>query len=249
MTQLYSSAERDRVRDRVLALADRDARVVAGAVVGGLALGSGDRWSDLDLTFAVADDVPVADVLDDWTSTILEEFDALHLFDLPTERAIYRAFLLPRGLQFDLSFSSASAFAPTSERFRLLFGESLAPAPPPLSPAREIFGWGVAYARDARASIDRERWWHADHCITAVRETVLSLACRRRGLSLAFGRGFDDLPSEVLAQLEKTRVQSLTGEELLRALKRVVDCLFAESEEAGELAVRAEPRVRVWLDA
>jgi len=47
------------VRDRVLEFASSDQRVVAGAVVGLLALGDGDRWSDLDLTFAVADDVSV----------------------------------------------------------------------------------------------------------------------------------------------------------------------------------------------
>jgi hypothetical protein len=44
---------RERVRDRVLELARNDARVVAGAAVGSSALGGGDRWSDLDLTFGV----------------------------------------------------------------------------------------------------------------------------------------------------------------------------------------------------
>ncbi len=64
---LFSIADRDRIRDRVLQVARSDARLVAGAVVGSLALGEGDRWSDLDLTFAVADDAPVAAVLEDWT--------------------------------------------------------------------------------------------------------------------------------------------------------------------------------------
>src|SRR5213075_30010 len=60
------------------------ARVVAGAVVGSLAFDGGDRWSDLDLTFAVPDDVPLAQVLEDWTHQIVAEFDAVHLFDLPS---------------------------------------------------------------------------------------------------------------------------------------------------------------------
>ena len=55
---MFSIDDRNRIRDRVLQLADSDARVVAGAVVGSLALTEGDRWSDLDLTFAVADSVP-----------------------------------------------------------------------------------------------------------------------------------------------------------------------------------------------
>ena len=52
-------------RDRVLEMAHRDARVVAGAAVGALAAGSGDRWSDLDLTFGLADGVSTDCVLAD----------------------------------------------------------------------------------------------------------------------------------------------------------------------------------------
>ncbi len=52
---MFSVKDRDHVRDRVLEWASADARVVAGAVVGSMALHEGDRWSDLDLTFAVAD--------------------------------------------------------------------------------------------------------------------------------------------------------------------------------------------------
>src|SRR5207245_4284889 len=92
---------RDRVRERVLELADGDPRVVAGAVVGGLAYGRGDRWSDLDLTFGVADGMPVTDVLRDWTPTLPDEFDASNLFDLPRETSLYRVFLFPGCLQVD----------------------------------------------------------------------------------------------------------------------------------------------------
>ena len=62
--RVFSIEDRDRVREHVLALAEADPRVVAAAVVGGLADGAGDRWSDLDLTFAVADTVPLDDVLE-----------------------------------------------------------------------------------------------------------------------------------------------------------------------------------------
>ena len=56
--------------------------MVAGAAVGSLAVGGGDRFSDLDLTFGIADHVPVADVLDDWTRTLVDELDAVQLADL-----------------------------------------------------------------------------------------------------------------------------------------------------------------------
>src|SRR5690242_15937158 len=105
---MFSIADRHRLHDWVLQQAASDPRVVAGAVVGSLAFEGGDRWSDLDLTFAVADDVPLAQVLEDWAHLIVAEFDAAHLFDLPSGPSIYRVFLLPGCLQFDLSFTPRS---------------------------------------------------------------------------------------------------------------------------------------------
>lgn len=84
---MFSVSYRDHVRDHVLQLAASDSRVVAGAIVGSLALSEGDRWSDLDLTFAVADEFSMHDVLEEWTRGLVEEFDAAHLFDLP-QRAL-----------------------------------------------------------------------------------------------------------------------------------------------------------------
>jgi hypothetical protein len=68
---VFTVQEPDRVRDHVLELARNDSRVVAGAEVGSLALGDGDRWSDLDLTFGVTDEFALTDVLDDWTRELI----------------------------------------------------------------------------------------------------------------------------------------------------------------------------------
>ena len=46
---MFTVDERNRMHDLMLTLAASDPRVVAGAVVGSLALHEGDRWSDLDL--------------------------------------------------------------------------------------------------------------------------------------------------------------------------------------------------------
>ena len=78
---MFSVEDRKRVRDQVLQLASADARIVAGAVVGSLAFDEGDRWSDLDLTFAVRDKVPVLEVLEDWTRHLVTEFDVAWLFN------------------------------------------------------------------------------------------------------------------------------------------------------------------------
>src|SRR5216683_1853734 len=102
---MFSVAYREQVSGRVLEWAEYDQRIVAGATIGSLAHGQGDRWSDLDLSFAVANDEKIGEVLEDWTEKLVTEFEAIRLFDLPSGSSIYRVFMLPGGLQFDLSFT------------------------------------------------------------------------------------------------------------------------------------------------
>ncbi len=244
---MFSISDRDRVRDHVLQLAAADARVVAGAVVGSLALDEGDRWSDLDLTFAVADHLPVADVLADWTRDLVETFDVVELFDLPSGTTIYRVFLLPGCLQFDLSFTPASQFGPRSPKFRLLFGSSVEKPFTPPPPARELFGDGVHHALRARFCIERGRYWQAEYWISGVRDYALSLACRRRGLPAHYGRGFDELPADVRDLFLKALVTSLEREALLRALGCAVEGLLREADEVQDLRAKVEPQLRLAL--
>src|SRR5215212_3532808 len=246
---MFSISDSDRIRDRVLQLAASDPRVVAGAVVGSLAHGQGDRWSDLDLTFAVADNFPMFEVLEDWTRILVAEFDAAHLFDLPSGTSIYRVFLLPGCLQFDLSFTPASTFGASGPKFQLLFGSAVEKpyAQPPS--AHELFGYAVHHALRARFCIERGRFWQAEYWVSATRDYALSLACRRRGLSAVYGRGFDDLPPEVHAVFQNSLVTSLAREELLRALSQVVDGLLGEVDEVQELAARIAPQLRMLTAA
>lgn len=121
---VFTVEQRHALREHLLRLAEEDERVVAGAAVGSLAVDSGDRFSDLDLTFGIADHVPVADVLNGWTRTLIDELDAVLLADLERGPTTYRVFLLPDALQFDLSMTPAAQFRPAGPRFRLLFGET-----------------------------------------------------------------------------------------------------------------------------
>jgi hypothetical protein len=241
---MFSIEDRNRARDRALELASSDARVVAAAVVGSLALDEGDRWSDLDLTFGVADGVPVLDVLDDWTRRFVAEFDAVQLFDLPAGATIYRVFLFPGCLQFDLSFSPASEFGALGPKFRLLFGSAVErpfPGPPA---ADQLFGYAVHHALRARFCIERGRFWHAEYWISAARDHALSLACRRRDLPAYYGRGFDDLPDDVRETFRNALVRSLDRDELLRALGEVIAGLLREADEVRPLAAKVEPQLR-----
>jgi hypothetical protein len=241
---MFSVNDRDSIRDYILELAASDARVVSGAAVGSLALGGGDRWSDLDLTFAVADEFSILDVLEDWTRKIVGELGAAHLFDLPREASIYRVFLLPGCLQFDLSFTPASKFGAAGPKFKLLFGmASDRPYIPPPS-AHELFGYAVHHVLRARFCIERGRFWQAEYWMSSARDYACSLACRRRGLSVSEGRGFDDLPPEVQDFFKSTLVTSLKRDELLRALGYTIEGLLREADEVQELADKVEPQLR-----
>jgi hypothetical protein len=242
---VFTVEQRDALRERLLRLAEEDERVVAGAAVGSLAVDGGDRFSDLDLTFGIADHVAVADVLNDWTRTLIDELDAVHLADLERGPTTYRVFLLLDALQFDLSMTPAAQFRPAGPRFRLLFGEIAAgDAEAPKAPvagelfiptpvvAGDLFGWGVIYALHARACIERGRVWQAEHYVGAVRDHALSLACLRQGLPAVQARGYDDLSAETLARFEATHVAAPEPGALRAALAASVLELMRGGAEA-----------------
>jgi len=241
---VFTVEQRDALREHVLQLAEEDERVVAGAAVGSLAVDGGDRFSDLDLTFGIADHVPASEVLDDWTRLLIGEWDAVHLADLEGGPTTYRVFLLPDALQFDLSMTPAAQFRPAGPRFRLLFGETAAgesggPTPPVAgdlfiptpSIAHDVFGWGVIYALHARACIERGRVWQAEHYVGAVRDHALSLACLRQGLPAVQARGYDDLSAEALARFEHAHVGVIEPGPLRAALAASVLALMREGAE------------------
>ena len=229
---VFTLGDRDRVRERVLDLASTDLRVVAGAAVGSLAHDQGDQWSDLDLMFAVAEDVPLTTVLEDWSQTVVRELD------LRSGPIIYRVFLFPACLELDLSFTPAAEFSGRGPTFRLLFGEAHEQADEPPTPAQELLGYGVHHALHARVAIERGRHWQAEYWVSAIRDKALHLACRRQGLDGWYGRDFDKLPPEVLDRFNDALVRSLRPEELRRALAVAVAVLLRESGEAAELAER-----------
>lgn len=252
---MFTVEQRDALCQRVLGLGEQDERVVAGAVVGSLAFDEGDRFSDVDLTFGVADHVEVAGVLGDWTRALVDEFDAISLVDLERGPITYRVFLLPDALQLDLSMSPAAGFRPAGPRFRLVFGETAADGPESSSPVvgdlfiatpsvpEDIFGWGVIYAVHARACIERGRMWQAEHYIGAVRDHALALACLREGLAAAQARSYDDLSAETRAGFEGTHVGALEPRALRAALAAAVLALMHEGSEirvrhAGVVAER-----------
>jgi hypothetical protein len=226
---VFTPEDRDAVRKRLLTMASSDDRVVGGAVLGSLARGAGDEWSDLDIMFAVRDGQSVSEVLDDWTAPLARDFGATRLFDFPSGVAVYRVFLLPDSLELDLSMTPASEFRPTGPSFSLLFGEAATTSDVPDTSIEELFGYAVHHAFHARACIERGRSWQAEYWISALRDHILHIACQRRGLGGNYGRGFDELPRDVLDACHLALVRSLEAAELRRALSEGVALLVRES--------------------
>jgi hypothetical protein len=96
----------------------------------------------------------------------------------------------------------------------------------------DVFGWGVIYALHARACIERGRVLQAEHYINAVRDHALSLACLREGVVAVQARGYDDLPTELLARFKDAHVGAVEPAALRPALAASVRALVQEGTEA-----------------
>jgi hypothetical protein len=239
---MFTVEYRNRVRDRLMEIGRADRRLVAGALIGATA-GGEDRWSDLDLTFGLADDATLTDVLSDWTAHLQREFDAVHLFDLPYLSTMYRVFLLPGNLQVDLSFTPRAEFGALGPKFKLLFGNAVErnQGSPP-SP-QHLFGLAVHHVVRARICIERGRLWQAEYWISAARDQALSLACSRRGLNTSYGRGFDDLPADILEPFTEALVCSVDRGRLLKVLGKTVEGLLRNSQDVHDLASKLETQL------
>lgn len=246
---MFTVDQRDGLRDLVLRLGQEDERVVAGAAVGSLAVDEGDQFSDLDLTFGIAGPTSVAAVLADWTNTLVDQMGAVKLVDLERSPTIYRVLLFPDALQCDLSMTSASEFRPAGPRFRLLFGQIAGGQPsspaagalfiPTPAVAEDLLGWGVIYGLHARACIERQRLWQAEHYIGAVRDHALSLACLSRGLTAVQARGYDQLPAQTLQRFEHTHVTATEPHTLYDALRASLTALLHEAADADVPSAQA----------
>lgn len=245
---MFTPEARERVRADVLALARADPRVVSGAVLGSEASGTADRWSDLDLTFGLREDASPEAVLDEWTERLSRSHHAVALFDVTQRSTRYRVLLFPGNLQVDVSVTPGAA-AQYGPRFRRLFGEAFrAEAIPPRS-AREAFGYAVHHAVRAAVSIERGRPWQAEHWLRGLRDEALALACLRRGIDAAPGRGLDRLPSGVLDAGAAALARSPEPAELRRALARGITLLLAESEGLGPEVERLASGLRALSGA
>jgi predicted nucleotidyltransferase len=225
---VFTPAERERVRARLLELAEADPDVVGAAVTGSLVAGLEDEWSDIDMAFAVESEL--AGALERWRRLLYADFGALHHWDLPWGSSVYRVFLLPKWLEVDIAFTPAADFGARGPNWRTVFGETVDVPPNAPVPRDELIGLGWHHVLHARACIAREKPWQAEWLISALRDHVLALGCLRLGLITRFGKGADRLPADLTEPVEAALVRSLDEEELRRALAAATKAFAAELE-------------------
>ena len=227
---MFSTRERDDLRDRLVAAARDDDRITAAALVGSRARDAEDAWSDIDLALRLSDGLDSDGVAGDWTTRMYESAGAVDHLDVWSGTTLFRVFLLDSSLQVDLSFWASETFAASGSSFRLLFGEANDSQPSRACAPGALVGMGWLYALHARSSIARGRTLQALHMINGVRDQVVALACLRHDLPPHEGRGVDDLPASLRLRIAEALVRELSGSELRRAFAASVSALLEEAQ-------------------
>lgn len=227
--------------------AENDPDISGAVLLGSSAAGTADRWSDLDVAFAVARPARAADVAERWTAALATEPGVVHHWDLPVrETALIRVFLLPDGLELDLSFYPEDELVRRGPSWRPLFGdfgddEDWTDTSDPAA-VRQTIGLTWHHVLHARTCIERGRAWQAEHWIAQARAHLVALACHRLGYPTMYAKGAHLLPAEATEPLLATLVGSLETAELRRALAAVADAFDRElRRQDEELADRLLP--------
>ncbi|MEU0945058.1 hypothetical protein ABZ379_20010 [Streptomyces canus] len=237
---MFTTGERDHLRERLLARAEADDNVVGAAFTGSHAVGEGDRWSDTDLVLAVRGEL--APTLERWTGWLVRR--SRRAAPLGPARRGGRHPRIPSaelaGDRPDLRPGGRVRPAGPAMADGLRSAAPLEPFPPP--DGDTLIGLLWHHALHARVCLERAHWWQAEHWISALRDHVITLACLRLGHPAAHAKGAHLLPDDLSTALEPTLVRSLTPTELHRALGATIDVVTAEPERSRpELAPRLAP--------
>jgi len=178
-----------------------------------------DRWSDLDIMFAVKEDASVTAVLEAWSTALVREFAGVRLFDLVSGPITYRVFLLPNALELDLSFAPASHFGAGGPKFKLLFGESSElPENPPRPHTNSSAMPSIMRCTHERPSSEvgtGRRNIGSARCVTTHSVLLVGVAG-----SMAVRQGLRRAARRSLAETQRCYVRSLERDELRRALRK-----------------------------
>jgi predicted nucleotidyltransferase len=180
---MFEVDERDELRTRLIDAARRDPRVDSAALLGSAALGTEDRWSDIDLALRLAPGMDLVAVADEWTRRLEQGADIVDHLDIRVSGGLYRVFLLASTLQVDLSFWPHHHFALAGAPVQLLFGElGDPPAEAGGEDAMSQVRMAWLYALHVRSALARVRGWQAVWNARRHPYRLIAWYCLRHGL-------------------------------------------------------------------
>ena len=236
LSGVFSVADREALRARLVRFAEADERVSAAASLGSAARGELDRWSDIDLALRLVPGAEADAVADAWTSYVMQAEQVVDNLDIRASGALYRVLLLASSLQVDLSFWPHDQALAGGAPVEVLFGEvPVAPTEPAHGPdeSRSAVRMGWLYALHVRAALGRGRWWQASWMLESFRDVVVALYCRRFDLPASEGRGVDRLPAALLDGLAHSHPSGVEPDQLWASLDVLVGLLLEEAERHG----------------
>lgn len=230
-----SLKRQETIRGTVLTMAAEDPAILGAAVTGSHARGVADQWSDIDLFFGYVSGSTFADTAESWTHKLDEQFGVAHYFDLASNDAVYRAFLLDEGMELDIGFADNSNFRSVpGEAFDVVFGtsvESDAAATSTEGGDRTPLGYAWHHLKHGYVCLERRQLWQGLYWTTALRDVLTTRMCRRRGLPTNYGKGVDLMPTEVRAELLKTVPTRLAVEAMRPCLDQLAILFLTELEK------------------
>jgi len=224
---IFTAAERECLRDVLVAAARNDSDLCGAAHTGSAASGHLDRWSDIDVALCLQSGASYEQVVAAWTSRLYNEHDAVAHVDVIAGATLFRVFLLSNTLQVDIAFWRQEDFAAYGPDFRLIFGEAPRRDTPAANPSA-LIGMAWLYALHVRSSLARGRVLQAEYMLSGMRNHVFELACLRCGVIARQGRGLDDLPAVEQKKAASCVPQSLEPSELERAFQAAMQMLLEE---------------------
>ncbi len=174
---MFTAMQRQDVGNRLIAAAEATEGVHAGAVVGAAAAGALDAFTGIDLMFAAAADVAIADLRERWTELMYRDFGAIHHTADPGGTV----YLLPDLLTARIAVVPAARFGPRpGEPFHQVFGPAGPQATAP-SGHPDLVGPAWLAALRTRAALLRGDGPAAALALDGLRDALIALAGARTG--------------------------------------------------------------------
>jgi predicted nucleotidyltransferase len=265
-TSLFTPEERQRVLENLLNALQTDNRIAGVLIVGSSAVGFEDIYSDIDLSVVVSEKKNVFPVFSEWREKITKLFPVIHCFEATFgPNNFLHGFLLDGFLELDIGFLCLANLSAKRERWKVAFDhsgriEDIMQSSWENKPQQDIQADYLSrinsiwhYITHVIIALKRGQPWRAFHYLEVIRNRTIEVAGLRRGLDTGHFRQVDQMPENLLSELQQTLVSNLDAGDIMAALKVATTCFFNEARALDEtlklnVATELETKMRQYLE-